>query len=348
MRYGKERPSAMWKRSAIIVPGAQKSGTTTLFKMLAAHSRVDRSGLKEPQFFALPPEEIEKKFSWYENLFSHEDGTILLDASTFYFRSAAAPAMIRKYIAEPRIVILLRDPAQRAYSSYLHMLTREPPAERRDFEAVLEATAEAVGRGLSVPQAENEVLGRAVEQGQVDADYLDEGYHRRFYGAAGAAIRTNVEDPLFLYKYFQQSLYREDVDRYVKAFGAERVKVVLFEELIADPETTMRSVLGFLGLAPERAALELVHGNKTHPPRSVLKKRLLAFRKDSAALDALISGLNGLGLGPVVRRVEQFVRKPPPKPALTEAHYKRARALLAGEYAYWQAQRAACAQLWSY
>lgn len=337
----------MWKRSAVIVPGAQKSGTTTLFKMLAQHSRVDRPALKEPQFFSLDQEEIEKNLSWYKGLFSKGDGTVLLDASTHYLVSATAPAAIKKYIAEPRIVIILRDPVQRAYSSYLHMHTKQSPADRRRFESILAAVEDAA-KGRSVRQAEDETLRRAVARGAVDARYMDEGYHRRFHGEVGAAIRTAVEDPLFIYKYFQLSLYREQVPAYAQTFGAENVHVTFFERLLADPEGVMRGVLDFLGLAPEEEALELVHGNKTRPPRNKVKQRLLAFRQSSAVMEALIAGLNSAGLGPLVRSAERFVRKPPPKPRLSRSQYERARALLAGEYAYWQARHEDLHQLWRY
>lgn len=337
----------VWERSAIIIPGAQKSGTTTLFKMLAKHSQVDRPALKEPQFFALHPDEIENKFSWYEELFSGPKSKTLLDASAFYLSSARAPAMIKRYIADPRILIILRDPAQRAYSGYLHMSTKEPPAERRSFDRILEAVIQATDCG-SVAQAEKEVLSRAVARRNVDANYLDEEYHRRFYGEAGAAIQTNIEDPLFIYRYFQQSMYRKQVERYVEVFGPENVKVVFFEHLIAKPDRAMRGILDFLKLTPEAPVLELVHRNKTHPPRSRLQQYLLTFRRNSASMNVLIEGLKAIRLGSIVRAIEQFVRTPPSKPTLSKAQYEQTRALLAEEYAYWGAQDDTLSHLWTY
>jgi Sulfotransferase family len=125
------------------VVGAPKAGTTSIYHYLRQHPQVFMSPLKEPHYFAeevreenLDTEmrhhyvESAKDPNWKENIVADWQGYLELfeevsdeiaigEASAGYLQSLTAPSRIFREIPEARIVIMLRDPAERAFSQYL-------------------------------------------------------------------------------------------------------------------------------------------------------------------------------------------------------------------------------------
>jgi len=134
--------------------GAPKAGTTSLCSYLDQHPEVYMSAIKEPNFFAdeireehFDPKarqgmardhrDLRKFFSgpmhdkrfggivteWedYRRLFSNARNEAALgDGSVCYLWSPTAPDRIASRIPDAKILVMLRDPAERAYSQYLH------------------------------------------------------------------------------------------------------------------------------------------------------------------------------------------------------------------------------------
>ncbi|MFM8304342.1 MAG: sulfotransferase family protein [Actinomycetota bacterium] len=109
------------------VIGAQKGGTTSLYWYLAQHPEVFMSPIKEPGFFALAedappsPTNPEKLRNWadYRALFAgvtHE--TAIGEASTKYLFHRVVPEHLRTFVPDARLIAILRDPADRAFSAY--------------------------------------------------------------------------------------------------------------------------------------------------------------------------------------------------------------------------------------
>jgi hypothetical protein len=108
-----------------IIIGAAKSGTTSIYNYLRQHPGVFMSHLKEPDFFALqgdvcPPKRV-NDLEAYIALFSGagEDQKVG-EASTLYLYSAKASKRIRETIPEAKLIAVLRDPSERAYSNFLY------------------------------------------------------------------------------------------------------------------------------------------------------------------------------------------------------------------------------------
>jgi hypothetical protein len=146
----------MPKLPNLFVAGAPKAATTSLYYYLDQHPQIYMSAIKEPHYFATEVREQncdralrqrlaveardlhefisgpmrEKRFggivaNWedYLRLFSnatHE--TALGEASACYLWSPSAPARIAERIPDAKILVMLRDPADRAFSQYLHGL----------------------------------------------------------------------------------------------------------------------------------------------------------------------------------------------------------------------------------
>jgi hypothetical protein len=118
------------------VAGAPKAGTTALHAALAQHPALYLSAVKEPKFFLTdgpPPTQggpgdvrTYREHVWrradYERLFDAAPAGALRGESTpFYLYSGAAQRRIRALIPAARLIVVLRDPIERAHSNWAHL-----------------------------------------------------------------------------------------------------------------------------------------------------------------------------------------------------------------------------------
>ena len=139
------------------IAGAPKAGTTSLYHWLAAHPQVYMSPIKEPSYFSLEarPENFASEYQenmrlqmahvksllrggsvqsqirgvvaeWedYLRLFAMATNeTAVGEASVCYHWSKTAAQGIAERVPHARILLILRDPAERAFSQYLHYVS---------------------------------------------------------------------------------------------------------------------------------------------------------------------------------------------------------------------------------
>lgn len=118
-----------------IIAGAMRSGTTSLNAYLREHPHVTVSQPKEVHFFDA---HFERGFDWYLEHFSpNEDTRAIGEATPDYMYDVDAPKRIAECLPGVKLVILLRDPAERAYSHYWH--NRSVGAEDLSFESAIDA-----------------------------------------------------------------------------------------------------------------------------------------------------------------------------------------------------------------
>ncbi|MEU0567368.1 sulfotransferase [Nonomuraea sp. NPDC005983] len=119
-----------------LVIGAPKAGTTALHSALRAHPALYLSPVKEPKYFLTdgpPParggpgdartfrERIWRRAD-YEALFAAAPaGTLCGESTPFYLYDRAAHHRIRKTIPQARLIVILRDPVERAHSNWTHL-----------------------------------------------------------------------------------------------------------------------------------------------------------------------------------------------------------------------------------
>lgn len=134
-----------------LIIGAAKGGTTSLYYYLSQHPQIYMSPVKEPRFFALEGEDLNFSspdelfiensvicFDDYQKLFDGVTDEIAIgEASPLYLYSKKAPSRIKHYVPEVKLIAILRDPVDRAYSSYMHYV-REG-YEKYSFSEALEA-----------------------------------------------------------------------------------------------------------------------------------------------------------------------------------------------------------------
>lgn len=144
-----------------LIIGAGKSGTTSLYHYLNAHPQIYMSPQKEPRFFAFEGEELDFRgprdsrlhcitdLDAYRALFQGASKeTATGEASTWYLSAPKAPARIKHHVPDAKLIAVLRNPVERAFSHWLH-LRREQVEPLADFAQAMAAETERIANNWS-------------------------------------------------------------------------------------------------------------------------------------------------------------------------------------------------------
>jgi hypothetical protein len=248
---------------SFILVGAQRAGTTSLYRALMSHPLVHSANYhKGVNYFDV---NYHRDFSWYQGHFpttaslrkSTPDGAgepITFEASGYYMFHPCAAGRIARDLPDVRIIAMLRDPVERAYSAWKHELARG--YETETFERALEL--------------EDERLDGQVERMLADPDY--QSFSHRHHA------------------YVRRGHYAEQLRRLHRCFSRERVHVIESERFFTEPETVYGELLDFLGLAsvfPER--FERWNGRPSSPMADRTRARLSEhFAQHDQRLAALL------------------------------------------------------------
>ena len=208
-----------------VVIGGKKCGTTFLYHLLTQHPLVQSAASKELHFFdALFDEGTE----WYRQCFPAprwENGrrTITGEASP-YIAHRSAPERMAQVVPQVRLIALLRDPVERAYSDY-QMVARKD-REHKTFEEAI-GLREPADAEKAWPHPEGE-----------DHAVLDEGS-----------------------EYLSRSVYVDQLLRWSMFFPSDQMLVLKSEDFFENPEEILKVVFEFLGL-PEWEPADEVIGDK--------------------------------------------------------------------------------------
>jgi hypothetical protein len=204
-----------------LIIGAQRAGTTSLHRYLIQHPGV-RTTLrtKGVHFFDTA---YGRGMSWYASRFptkltawyvARRHGVELRtgEASPYYLFHPLVPDRVAEHLPQVKLIALLRDPVQRAYSHYQHELARG--FETLPFEEAIEA--------------EPARLAGEAERLAGDLAYRSFEHQHHSYLARGR--------------------YAEQLDRWRARFDGDQLLVLSSERFFAEPEPTFARVLEFLEL----------------------------------------------------------------------------------------------------
>lgn len=229
--------------SALII-GAQKGGTTSLFNYLVRHPDVLPPFGKEIHYFDL---HYARGVRWYRGRFPYgyrlRGGALTLDASPYYLMHPQAPGRAAHLLPDAKLVVLLRNPVDRAFSHYQHEV--RGGRESLSFGEAIEMEAER--------------LAGEEERLRADSGYYSYNHHR--------------------YSYTRRGRYIEQLRRWVEHFPRSRLLVLQSERLFRDPADTIGEVQEFLGLRPHggEAYKTFLQGayDREMPPE--LRRRLVTY-----------------------------------------------------------------------
>lgn len=202
-----------------LLVGTQRGGTTSLFRALAPHPDVAPPIFhKGVHYFDV---NYERGMGWYRGHFPLRHGSRLaFESAGYYMHHPLAPERIARDLPGVKLLALLRDPVERAYSAWKHELARGFETET-SFERALER--------------EPERLAGEVERIRTEPGHLSHS-HRH-------------------HSYVDRGHYADQLGVLFGLFGRDRVHVVFAEDFFSEPERCYDGVLAFLGLRawrPER------------------------------------------------------------------------------------------------
>lgn len=197
-----------------LIIGAQKSGTTTLFRYLLTHSKILKPIMKEINYF---DEFYHKGWNWYRMHFPFsKPGHLTGEASTSYLFSIHAPQRIKEHLPNVKFIVLLRNPIERAYSHYYHEL-RNGNETITDFNTAIEKESERI----------------------------DKNYHRM-------TRDSSFYDPnVRRFAYIKKGIYADQFERWFVYFKPCRFKIIESNRLFKNPKDVVNEIADFLEISNE-------------------------------------------------------------------------------------------------
>ena len=194
-----------------LILGAQKAGTTALYAYLRWHPQITGPSFKEVSFFDRHYARGER---WYRAHLPVRRRGLVGEASPSYLFHPLAPERVARMLPDARLIALLRNPVDRAFSHYQHEVALG--RERLSFE-------DALAR-------EPERMDGELEHMLRDPVYFSHAWWNYTYASRGR--------------------YAEQLERWYAAFPREQLLVLLTDDLSTDTAGTYRQVLDFLGVDP--------------------------------------------------------------------------------------------------
>ncbi|HEX6373493.1 MAG TPA: sulfotransferase domain-containing protein [Longimicrobium sp.] len=206
----------------LVIAGAPKCGTSSLFGWLADHPQVCGARSKETFYLMDPGHPISRpEGTWhqhgldgYRRWFDGQDrpgARVWLEATTHYLYQETAPRVLAALDPVPDIVFVLRRPADRVYSSFQYT--------RNNLAALRPDTTLAEYLALDADDSGNIVSGP------------------RWRGSI-PLWRSEVD----------LSCYARHLERWARLFPREKLHIVLLEDLTRDPRGTLQSLARSVGI----------------------------------------------------------------------------------------------------
>lgn len=229
---------------SFIIFGVGRCGTTSLYNYLTGHPNVGAAQEKEILFFDY---HFNKGLAWYKKNFplrkfykSSQHKWITGDATPSYMHHPLAPHRIKEILPEVKLILLLRNPVERAYSHYCQKIN----AQLETFPFELAVRYQLQERAFFQKE---KVLG-------------NEKYFRHVY---------------YPHAYISKGVYIENIKKWFALFPKEHILVLQNEEMSKEPQRIFQKTLAFLELPawePKEFKKYNYHGDHYSVPRPSSQK----------------------------------------------------------------------------
>ena len=230
------RTAAKWtsglrKKPDFIVIGVQKGGTSSMYRYLESHPGLKLSYRKQLHFFDKNPH---KGMGFYLASFPLRAGNNAYktgEASPFYIYHPHVPQRILDALPETKIIAMLRNPIDRAYSHYV-MKVDQGWEKTPTFEEAID-----------------------LEQQRISADYQRMVEDPSFYS-------NDVRN----FSYLTRGHYYEQLKRWFDIYDRDQILVLNSEAFFADPMAGLRKVYDFIGISDYQPKDLKVHNQRFYSP----------------------------------------------------------------------------------
>jgi hypothetical protein len=217
-----------------LIIGAKRGGTTTLFRTLERHPDVASlvpafARIKSPHYFDL---NYGRGDAWYRSHFSLRRDRLRGESNPYLLFHPLGPERVAAVVPEAKLVALLRDPVERAFSHHW----------------------DRVKIGIETLSFADAVVAEAARLA---------GQRERLETSADRSVVSEAHEH---YSYLARGLYAEQLRRWLARYPAERLLVLRSEDLYRAPNATYDRVTAFLGLSSfYPGAFEKHHGHADRP-----------------------------------------------------------------------------------
>ncbi len=227
--------------------GAQKCGTTSLYYYLVTHPSIASAWRKELFFF---DSNFQKGLSWYRGQFPfsirryyaeliRKQNFITGEACPNYLFYPNVPKRVAEILPQVKLIVLLRNPVDRAYSHYRHQVARG--REKLSFEDAIACEEERT-------------------RGDAEKMMTDENYYSYNYT---------------IYSYLERGVYVDQLQRWFRWFSKEQFLIHRSEDLYTNPATIYKQTLEFLNIPDLEPTKEYAVYNKArYTPSSTMDPKL--------------------------------------------------------------------------
>lgn len=216
-------------RPDFMVIGAQKCGTSSLHYYLSQHPDLQRSLPKAVHYF---DKWIHHGFGidWYEAHFKSFSPAKkhFFESTQEYIYDRQAPELIRRYYPDMKMILMLRDPVDRAYSAW------------NMYRTMFESGYPDFSRRKGKHPGEESLIYTHLMKGRTQFPSLREAIEieRKLMETGGS------DEPAILRK----GLYAGQVKNYLKYFRREQFLVIGFKEFTTNTTEILEKVYRFLGV----------------------------------------------------------------------------------------------------
>jgi hypothetical protein len=228
-----------------VVIGAMRCGTSRFYSLLTQHPNVEHAAIKEVHYFDRSAR-FGRGVEWYRQCFlfsKGEDGraSITGEATPNYLYHPMVPERMIQVIPQARLIVLLRNPVDRAYSHYYQAMRRG--LETRSFEEAIE-----VEQALLAGNGNESSAYRPRPRDGHDSNLLAKG------------------------------LYADQLLRWSKYFDKQQMLVLKSEDFFERTPDIMVLVQEFLGLPYRELDLPTSKPSKRYEPMDpFIRQRLEAY-----------------------------------------------------------------------
>lgn len=245
-------------KPSFLIIGAQKAGSSSLFNYLGQHPDITLPSKKELHFFDI---QYDKGTEWYESLFPESinyENQITGEASPYYLFHPLAPEYVRCHYPGIKLIILLRDPVDRAYSHF-------QMERKRNTEPEPSFT-------LAIEMENNRISGE--EQKILNREIL-----------SGAKFQR--------WSYMKRGLYGQQLQRWLRFFPREQFLIIRSEDFFSSTLLWMQQIHTFLGVRDiPPVNLSPVNSNKYPELPVSVKDKLKDYFHDDGLLLQKLAGNN--------------------------------------------------------
>jgi hypothetical protein len=233
-----------------IIIGAMKSGTTSLYYNICQHQNVFEAAYDEIGFF---DDNYELGLNWYRSMFptifqkyisklKHQK-FLTGEDTPFYFWKEDAVNRINKILPNVKLIIILRNPIDRAYSNYTDRINQGK--ELSSFEEVIEREINLIKKNGEKNSKSNQII-------------------------------DIIKEPAYLAK----GIYVNQLELWIEKFPLNQFHILSTEEMAKNPDETLQKVFEFLEIPKENIKTPQKRKMKKYSPMNIkTRESLIEFYK---------------------------------------------------------------------